>query len=88
MIGSLRSFHYFTAAIPRNESKVCSANQSGFVTMEKPPVEDDAAREPLICQENSGEETHQPRWKMTANFESTFLLHFSKSLREHKAICF
>src|SRR5229473_5399174 len=43
----------------------CSANQSGFVTMEKPPIEDDAAREPLACQENSCQGTHQPRWKVT-----------------------
>src|SRR6266568_7449708 len=66
----------------------CSANQTGFVTMEKPSIEDDAAREPLACQENSGEGTHQPCWKATANVESPFFLHFSESLREQAAICF
>jgi hypothetical protein len=66
----------------------CSANQSGFLTMEKPPIEDDAAREPRACQENSGEGTHQPRWKMTADAESPFFLHFSESLGEQVAVCF
>jgi hypothetical protein len=56
--------------------------------MEEPPVEDDAAREPWVCQDNSGERTHQPRWKLTANVESPFFLHFSESLREQAAICF
>jgi len=76
------------AAIPQNESMVCSANQSGFITMKKPPIEDDAAREPLACQENSGEGTHQSRWKVTANVESPFFLHFPESLREKVSICF
>src|SRR5256714_15336754 len=63
-------------------------NQSGFVTMEKRPIEDDGAREPLSCQEDSGQGTHQPCWKVTANVESPFFLHFSESLREQAAICF
>jgi len=56
--------------------------------MEKPPIEDDVAREPLACQENWGDGTHKPRGKMTANVESPFFLHFSESLREQAAICF
>ena len=56
--------------------------------MEKPPIEDDAAREPLAGQENSGEGTHQRCWKVTANVENPFFLHFSESLREQAAICF
>ncbi len=56
--------------------------------MKKPPIEDDAAREPLACQENSGEGTHQSRWKVTANVESPFFLHFPESLREKVSICF
>jgi hypothetical protein len=56
--------------------------------MEKPPIEDDVARKPLACQENSSERTRQPRWKVTANVESPFFLHFSEALREQAAICF
>jgi hypothetical protein len=56
--------------------------------MEKPPFEDDVARKPLACQENSSERTRQPRWKVTANVESPFFLHFSEALREQAAICF
>lgn len=81
-------FPLFHGRHSQNESKVCSANQSGFVTVEKPAVEDDAARKPLASQKNSGEGTHQPRWKMSANVEGPFLLHFSESLREKGAICF
>jgi len=76
-----------TAAIPQQEF-MGSANQSGFVTMEKPPIEDDAPREPLVCQENAGQGTHQSRRKMTANVESPFFLRFSESLFEQAAICF
>src|SRR5712664_3246939 len=79
-----------TAIAFRTESPTmfCSTNQSGFIGMEEPPIEDDAAREPRVCQENSGEGAHQPRWKLTAHVESPFFLHFSESLREQAAICF
>ena len=88
MIFSLRSSHCLTAAFSQTNRWFCSASQSEFVTMEKPPIEDDAAREPLVCQENSGEGTDHPCWKMTADVESPFFLHSSESLREQVAISF
>src|SRR6267142_4901623 len=79
-----------TAIAFRTESPTlfCSANQSGFIGVEEPPIEDDAAREPRACQENSGEGTHQPRWKMAAHIESPFFLNFSESLCEQGAVGF
>jgi hypothetical protein len=88
MIFSLRSSNCLTAAFSQTNRWFCSASQSEFVTMEKPPIEDDAAREPLVCQENSGEGTDHPCWKMTADVESPFFLHSSESLREQAAISF
>src|SRR5260370_14768304 len=88
MIGSLLSTHYVDGCDPAKRIRGRSENQSGFVTMKKPLIQDDAAREPLACQENPGEGTHQLRWKMTANVESPFFLHFSESLHKQAAICF